>query len=282
MAWLGRALKEIGLLVFAVLLVGLLAVVGWLAARGPLAAFLTGQRYLGEFFTLTVMMSVYVLSFLAYRTSRSRARLKQISDDLHKLGGVDPETTNTAYRQAQSVSLYLVTVTLATAFTAIGGALLFSTSTDLINASTNTLQAMRYGFLGGYVFSLQLIYRRYTTDDLQPAVYLYCAFAIAMGLIFNFVAFEALQGIAGSQAAQPPAQPAAANIGLLAKEAQQPAQQVTGIGAGLVAIVAFSLGYFPSLAISWFNRISYRALGVAQNRSEELPLSLIDGISSFH
>jgi len=252
--WLGNVGHWLG----AVLLIALFVFVGWLSVRGPLIEFFTGQRYLGEFFILTVMMSVYVLTFLAYRAYRSRARLERLKEDLVLLG-VPEEKIDTLYGQAQSTSLYLLTITLATAFTVIGLGLFFwPPATDQLNA--NTLQAMRYGFLGGYVFSLQLIYRRYTTDDLQPAVYLYCAFAIVMGLIFNLVALEALQNIAGSA----------------------DAAKVTGIGAGLLAILAFSLGYFPSLAISWFNRISYRALGATPDRSDEQALGLIDGISSFH
>jgi tetratricopeptide (TPR) repeat protein len=273
-AWLGKAgnwLGNVGHWLGAVLLIALFVFVGWLTVRGPLGEYWAGQRYLGEFFILTVMMSVYVLTFLAYRAYRRHARLERLKEDLILLG-VPEGKTDTLYGQAQSTSLYLLTITLATAFTAVGVGLFFwSSPTDLINA--NTLQAMRYGFLGGYVFSLQLIYRRYTTDDMQPAVYLYCAFAIATGLIFNLIAFEALQGIAS----QPVQQGIAGSQG-----AQQQVQPVTGIGAGLLAILAFSLGYFPNLAISWFNRISYRALGVGQNRMDELPLSLIDGISSFH
>ena len=119
------------------------------------------------------------------------------------------------------------------------------------------LKAMQFGFLGAYIFSLQLVYRRYTTFDLQPIVYMYCALTIIAGIVFNFVAFEAINALNGPENA-------------------------SGLTEGLLPIVAFSLGYFPYLAIRWFNRVGYSALGVQRRRASFLPLGLIDGISQFH
>jgi hypothetical protein len=119
---------------------------------------------------------------------------------------------------------------------------------------------MRYGFLGAYVFSLQLIYRRYTTLDLQPSVYMYCTFTLIAGLVFNYVAFDAFKAIAG----------------------QDNTANITGVGAGLSAILAFSLGYFPNFALQWFNRVAATALGGSQRRADTLPLALIDGVSELH
>ena len=123
----------------------------------------------------------------------------------------------------------------------------------------NTLQALRFGFLGAYVFSLQLVYRRYTTYDLQPTVYMYCVVTMIAALAFNFVAFEAISSLVTNNT----------NI-------------VQGIGGGLLAIIAFCLGYFPYLAIQWFNQLSHQALSVSQRRADQLPLSLMDGISQWH
>ena len=46
--------------------------------------------------------------------------------------------------------------------------------------------------------------------------------------------------------------------------------KMTGFETSIAAIVAFSLGYFPSLAIEWFSRQAYRALGMRQRRSEQV------------
>jgi tetratricopeptide (TPR) repeat protein len=123
------------------------------------------------------------------------------------------------------------------------------------------LNAMRYGFLGAYTFSVQLLYRRYTTLDLQPTVYFNCAITIIVGLVFNYAAFEALAKLIGAGTDATPA---------------------TGAAASIEAIVAFSLGYFPYLAITWFNQLAHNALSRRQRRSESLQLGLVDGISEFH
>ena len=128
------------------------------------------------------------------------------------------------------------------------------------SGSNVTLKAIQFGFLGSYIFSVQLVYRRYTTLDLQPSVYMYCALTMISGIAFNFVAFEAINALNNSQGTQ----------------------TATGLAGGIIAIVAFSLGYFPYLAISWFNHVGYTALGIQKRRSDALPLSLIDGISQFH
>src|SRR5690606_18867410 len=102
--------------------------------------------------------------------------------------------------------------------------------------------------------------------DLQPHVYLFCAIGLIAGMVFNFVAFTAIVSMATPTL--PPA------------EAKQVAFQ--GVGAGAAAILAFSLGYFPNLAIRWFSRISKTSLHERQRRSDALPLLLIDGISELH
>ena len=129
-----------------------------------------------------------------------------------------------------------------------------------LNIDENTLRAMQFGFIGAYIYSIYLVYRRYTTSDLQPAVYMYCFLTMIAGIAFNFVAFTAISGLAEAEATQ----------------------SATGLAGGVLAVVAFSLGYFPYLAIRWFNRIGHSALGMQQRRAEDLPLGLIDGISQFH
>ena len=41
---------------------------------------------------------------------------------------------------------------------------------------------MRYGFVGAYLFAILWVYRRHTTRDLQPYVYLQCTLTIIGGL----------------------------------------------------------------------------------------------------
>jgi hypothetical protein len=118
---------------------------------------------------------------------------------------------------------------------------------------------MRYGFIGAYLFSIQIIYRRYTTYDLLPSVYLYCALTIIGGLIFNYALVVA---IAGAPTSDP-------------KEFTEPLPWT-------LSVVAFALGFFPLLAVQWLTRTIQSLLAVRERRSEDLPLGIIDGISQFH
>lgn len=122
----------------------------------------------------------------------------------------------------------------------------------------SVLLALRYGFLGAYVFCVQLIYRRYTTLDLKPSIYMQCTATLLAGFAFNYVAFEAIGHITGQN------------------------ENITGISAAFTGIVAFSLGYFPGFAIRWFNHIAYKALGSSSDRTDTLPLTYIEGLSDFH
>ncbi len=226
--------------------------------------------YLGQGLIIIALAAYFPVTYLAYYKFRRPVQIERLAEDFQLLGLVGRPTTKGAERRARDLAErrysqafdplnYLLHITLAVLLTIIGMMLFFwPPQSDLVNV--NTLQAMRYGFLGAYVFSAQLIYRRYTTYDLQPTVYLSGALTLIAGLAFNYVTFEALTH--------------------LPTTVQD--ESLSGLGAGLAAIVAFALGYFPSLAIRWFNRVAYSALGVSQRRADALPLSLIDGVSQWH
>lgn len=161
------------------------------------------------------------------------------------------------YEKFYSWREYYFNIALTVLLTVIGLSLFFwQIPEELSFITPGTLSAMRFGFLGGYLFSVQLIYRRYTTNDLQPTVYLYSAQTLFAGAVFNYVAFQAISTLVTNQ------------------------DEV--IGEGALAIVAFAFGYFPLLAIRWFNRVSYQTLAVRQGQSEQMSLDLIDGINTFH
>ncbi len=211
---------------------------------------------------------------------------------------------------AQSIPAVLITIFGLSLFSwTAEGATVYET---IIPNNANILQALRFGFIGVYIYALQLVYRRYTTLDLQPSVYINCTLTIIAGLAFNFVAFEAIDYLSITQASPPSSttrlessspttdltadtsnQTIPPAISITNTESVPPTTQsgvainqttqaATGLGGGILAIVAFSLGYFPYLAIRWFNRIAHTALGVEQRRADALSLGLIDGVSQFH
>ncbi|WP_157951095.1 hypothetical protein [Cyanothece sp. BG0011] len=122
------------------------------------------------------------------------------------------------------------------------------------------LTIMKAGFIGGYIFSVQLIYRRYTSFDLKPYVYMACTLAMISGILFSFIASPLILSLFGNNSNNGDYQ----------------------IQNGIIYILGFSLGYFPYLAIRWFNQIAYRALQINEYQSNSLPLNILDGISQFH
>jgi len=225
------------------------------------------------FFILFVVAGLFPFSAIAYRIFQRDTQLAELQKEFELLGIVKHESSTSdssgqeyvllRYTQSYGLWNFAIQSMFAVYLTAIGLSLFFwppqIDGNHLLDA--NTLQAMRYGFLGAYIYSLQLIYRRYTTLDLQPTVYMNCTLTMISGLAFNYVAFQAISKLSATPNAN---------------------QVATGAEAGLVAIVAFSLGYFPYLALGWFNRLAHTAIGVRQRRSDALQLELIDGISQLH
>ena len=214
------------------------------------------------FLAVAPLTLLFPFSYLAYVAFQRSVRVERLKRDFILM---DTRWDEDLYQQSQGFWNFALHIMLAVLMTFVGVTIsllptsqLPGVSPDLLNDAV--LQAMRFGFIGGYLFSMQLIYRRYTTYDLQPSVYMYCALTILGGLAFNYVSFQAIAAIAGSP----------------------DAAQATGIGGGLFAILAFALGFFPLMAVQWLTRIAYSALGMSNRRSEDLPLSLIDGISQLH
>ena len=222
----------------------------------PLFAFLT-----------LLFLSVFPLSAFAFRRREVPRLIAQLKVDYAMLGSQQTAGTSTNDQELDdfsarwNVESYALHCLLTVLAAAVGAALFCWQPGSLLDV--NTQRGMQLGFLGAYVYCLNLIYRRYTTRDLQPHVYLSCAVGLIAGMVFNYVAFAAITSVASS-----PATPEADGF--------------TGVGAGAAAIMAFSLGYFPNLAVRWFGRISRTSVHERQRRSDALPLSLIDGISELH
>ncbi|MGI8980288.1 MAG: tetratricopeptide repeat protein [Pirellulaceae bacterium] len=217
-----------------------------------------------------LLCSLFPLSATAFRLLEVPDILAQLEHDCDLLGSPPPvassSTSSANTQNSETLShrwnwlSYVIHCSAAVFATMLGAALFFREADHLLD--TNTQRAMQFGFLGAYVYCLNLVYRRYTTLDLQPHVYLFCVVGLIAGMVFNYVAFTAITNIAASTASGD--------------------TEFKGIGAGAAAIVAFSLGYFPNLAIRWFGRVSRTSVHERQRRSDALPLSLIDGISELH
>lgn len=215
-----------------------------------------------------LLLGIFPLSAFAFWLREVPRLINQLNADYKMLGserqlGASAEHQKIDCDSARwNADTYSVHCLLAVFVAAVGAALFCWRPESLLDI--NTQHGMQLGFLGAYVYCLNLVYRRYTTRDLQPHVYLYCAVGLIAGMIFNYVAFSAITNVANAPAA------GAATA------------EFTGVGAAAAAILAFSLGYFPNMAVRWFGRLSRTSVHERQRRSDTLPLLLIDGISELH
>ncbi len=204
---------------------------------------------------LITLASVFPISAALYLAFQREHELRELRKDFKLLGLDSSASLVEHYSQRHSWLEFALHSLLPAVLTGLGVVLLVAAigQETIGDFNLGVVDALGYGFIGAYIFCIQLIYRRYTTFDLQPSVYMNCTLTLIAGLAFNFTAFTAVSSVIGEQGLD-----------------------------GLFAIVAFSLGYFPLLAIRWFDRLTNAALGNKGPRIDSLPLSVIDGISQFH
>ena len=247
----------------------------WWLATEDFIFFNTLDVYSARLLFLVVMVSFFPIALIAYQVFQKETRYERFRLDIGLLGISTDEATQKFQRQ-YGLANYMLQVVPTVLFTILGSLILLNIPIqieDIANSgaqpqffvkdvlsmvSDEAFTAMQYGFLGAYLFSIQLVYRRFTTLDMQPSVFMFCTMTIVAGLVLNLVAFQAISEIVNT------------------------ANPIGGIGAGALAIIAFSIGYFPNMAIRWFNRVSNTALGLDKRQSIQYPLSMIDGISQWH
>lgn len=214
------------------------------------------------FLIIFTLGSFFPVSALVYILFQRKKRIQRLTDDFNLLGIPMSNLCQLGKEGLwESIKIFsnFFAHSLLTAIIVILGAYLLCEFPDAAGENKFSIGPfLEYGFLGAYVFSLQLVYRRYTTLDLQPTVYMNCTVTLVSGLAFNYTAFQAITNLSSSHPAP------------------------GGLGTGIFAIIAFSLGYFPLLAIRWFNRLSNTALGDKLHKKDALPLSIVDGISRLH
>jgi hypothetical protein len=222
--------------------------------------FLSQLDLVVPFIVIAPFILLFPLSYMAYSAFQRPVRIKRLRSDFELLTAQWDEAL---YQQSTSFFNYALHIALAMLVTVLG---FFVLSVQLmpvahqpiaqVGLTGDVLRAMGFGFLGGFLFSAYYIYRRYTTSDLLPSVYLYCAITIVLGLVLNYIAFRALQGMRDN-----------------------PSESLQGLIVGVVDLISFAIGFFPILAVQWLTQVVYKALGRRERRSDLFPLDQLDGIS---
>jgi len=202
---------------------------------------------------LVAFVSYFPLSYVAYLQFRAEIHRERVKDDFRLLGLFQKEDKDAElealYRPIYSQQQFVIYVLLAALTTLLGFGLFYFRG-GLSFVSETVILTVFYSFLGSYVFSIYYVYRRYSTLDLQPGVYLYATVRMITVQAIALVAAQQLQtGTEGMQR--------------------------------LVPVVAFVIGYLPDTGVRWLTATAERVVGKLIRRNERL-LSNIDGISLWH
>ena len=146
----------------------------------------------------------------------------------------------------------LFPVFLATAVLAVGwSAVLWNTR--FLSGADNTLDVLKYGFIGAYAFVTGMLIRRFYQSDLRPSAYISAVLRITLVLLIVAVL-----------------------------------QQVIGTGNVTMAhhaelAVAFVIGFFPLAGVQFLQRVTSAALHlVIPPISSEYPLDQLDGLNLWY
>jgi hypothetical protein len=220
-----------------------------------------------------VLYAFVPLSAFTYHFFRRNRRAIEVNRMLSLLN-VQPEYAK-AY-EAETLSAYLWAVAYASIVAGIGLALLFfSLEIGLVDAEfpARTLAGVEFpqkgsrivfamAFLGAYLSGLQLIYRRYSANDLSPA--LYYGFAIRMFLaavvaVIIFNAFAALAGVSSPDGG---------------------ADVNGGITANIWPALAFLIGLFPHRGLRWLSEKNPLSSQGGDPTVRAAPLEMLEGVES--
>jgi hypothetical protein len=171
----------------------------------------------------------------------------------HGGASVDPSDRSSLLPKGSLLPMGLCTVLLAVGWTMIVQPEPISTD-QLLRSVTLSGQpilpeeALRFAFLGAYVFAIEVLIRRYFQDDLKPGAYLTCA-----GRILTAILFVAA------------------------------IHQVWPWDAGQEAAFAFVVGVFPMVGVRALQGlVSFPLRGLLPNLNKKYPLSQIDGLNIWY
>jgi hypothetical protein len=134
---------------------------------------------------------------------------------------------------------------------------------QLQSALIPALTPVNFAFLGAYLFSLQMIFRRYVRQDLGASAYVQFSLRIVFAVIGTWVFVEADRIAAGD------------NVQAAYTNAAHP--------GGRLLVAGFIIGMFPRVVWQFLSAMGRKLFGWGLPSLEaRLPLSDLDGLTVFH
>ena len=225
----------------------------------------------GSIIATTVVFS-FIIFFVSYIPlvyySYSINRKPVIKEDIsHRLRqtNLQTDTLDKTFENFYGDKQYKLPIFLVTIVTFAGFLLVFFPtgisgfkevvySGDLIEYIKAITKAppITYGFIGAYLFSIQLIFRRYVQSDLKPEVFMFVTMRILVTLILTFVIslfFWSTEGTFSSYA----------------------------------LAFSFLIGIFPKIGFKWIETLVSMTLGIKSDKFRDpMPLNAIEGLTIWH
>lgn len=115
-----------------------------------------------------------------------------------------------------------------------------------------------WGFMGAYVYALQLLFQRLMDYDLTPKVYLYITRRFVFATVLGTV------------------------VGMALATFNTAAGLSFDVNAATVGLVAFFVGFFPERGLDWVVLTAQKTLNLRGRLTRETHLGEIDGLSVWH
>lgn len=226
---------------------------------------------------LTLVVIYIPTSYIAYRQTRAPQKNKRVIEELILIGVTPSETSIQVTSDVYNSKHYLWPISLACLVVSF----LYSythpyfinlgLTTGVLEEVINVFNADEilprpviqgrfwfWGWAGAWVYSFQLIFRRYLTYDLTPSVYI---FALNRFLLATIVG-----GILG------------VGLGTFLTATGTPFD----MNMATVSMTVFFIGFFPERGVDWLTAIVQKTLRQKGRIAKEKRLSDIEGLSIWH
>ena len=159
---------------------------------------------------------------------------------------------------AVSVGVLLAGLLLLSALT-LAGLAVESPLTALLNPVAGLLRAVFFGFIGAYLFSIQMVARRYREGDLDPQAYFTVVERIITAMIISGMLGLTFPAFSG--------------------------QRLGAILEAAVYVISFTVGIFPEWGEQWLTSRGLQLLRLPRSKkiedAREFPLTRLPGINTW-
>ena len=245
------------------------------------------QEYLASITASAFIFQVIILitpmlgSYFAYRQLRAPKKFETTIKALRELGYEwDTDGNVNRHQQGFTARDYMAPLFYATALTAIAYSVthpytvhtlgiwkglleqfitIFGTS-EMVEVTGDLFvgRFLLYGFIGAYIYTVNMIFQRYLQYDLSPSVYIFVSTRFLVAIFISAI------------------------VGLALGVINNATEMSFDMNLMTVSVVAFFIGFFPERGLDWIMAMSKRVLNQTTNVANETRLSELEGLSIWH